>query len=216
VSASSAPQPAPTPSRVAHLVQGLAFTGHLPADLSLFLRHHSLPKTLAHSLRVGQMAYGLALRFAVDPHLARLAGWLHDCSAVIPTPMRLQAALSWGIEVLPEEAAFPLILHQKLSVVIAAEVFGINHPSILSAVGCHTTLKAGASPLDKIVFIADKLAWDQPGDPSYQAAVQNGLSRSLDASVLAYINILIENRPTLPGPLHPWLLQAHAELTQTC
>ena len=50
--------------------------------------------------------------------------------------------------------------------------FGCFDPAVLSAIGCHTTLKANPGPLDLLVFLADKLAWDQPGGPPYAAAVQ--------------------------------------------
>lgn len=206
--------PGSPPARTAHLRQGLALSGRLPDDLAAFLRHHGLPGTLTHSLRVAQTAADLAPRFEIDLRLAQVAGWLHDCSAAIPTPARLATALDWGLDVLPEEAANPLILHQKLSVVIAQEIFAVRYPAVLSAVGCHTTLKAGASPLDMLVFVADKLAWDQPGAPPYLPALQHALERSLPAAALVYINHLVERRAALSGPLHPWLLQAQADLLQ--
>ena len=71
---------------------------------------------------------------------AENAGWLHDISAVIPEARRLDYARQWHIEVLPEEATAPILLHQRQSAVLAAEVFGVTDPAILSAVGCHTTL----------------------------------------------------------------------------
>lgn len=194
------------------LVSGAALTGQLPEDLEVLLLHHNLPRTLNHCLRVGRLAHQLAEPFEVEQSSARLAGWLHDCSAVIPRAKRLHTAERWGVEVLPEEAAFPLILHQKLSAVLAVGLFGIQDAAVLSAIGCHTTLKAGASNLDKVVFIADKIAWDRPGKPPYLPAVQRGLDLSLDAGVLAYLDHMVQQRAALPGPLHPWLLQAHAEL----
>jgi hypothetical protein len=59
-------------------------------------------------------------------------------------------------------------------------LFGVADEGILSAVGCHTTLRAGASPLDKVVFVADKIAWDQAGPPPFLADLQAGLDRSRD------------------------------------
>jgi len=195
---------------LASLASGLTLTGQQPADLRVFLLNHALPRTLEHSLRVADLARELAARFDVDASQAQLAGWLHDCSAVIPTSARLETAIRWGIEVLPEEAANPLTLHQKLSVVIARSIFKVEDPAVLSAIGCHTTLKAGASRLDKVVFLADKLAWDQVGVPPYSASMQAGLARSLNEAVLIYLDYLYEVKS---GCLHPWAAAAQAELS---
>ncbi len=193
------------------LTRGLEFTGQLAPDLTAFLTHHGFPKTAQHCLQVGEEARRLAARFGADQEAAQQSGWLHDVSAVFPSRERLDAARALDIEILPEEEAFPLILHQKLSVVLAEEIFGVENQAILSAVGCHTTLKAKASTLDKVVFVADKIAWDQPGEPPYLKAVREGLAHSLEAGALAYINFLWERRDTLKV-VHPWMREAREEL----
>jgi predicted HD superfamily hydrolase involved in NAD metabolism len=144
-----------------------------------------------------------------DPLLAEQAGLLHDISAVIPNSVRLETAQCWGLAVLPEETACPMLLHQGLSAVMARILFGIDDPKVLSAIGCHTTLQAGASRLDKIVFVADKLAWDQAGLPPYLAGLQAALEHSLDEAALFYLEYL---RDHLAGPLHPWARAALAQL----
>jgi HD superfamily phosphohydrolase YqeK len=68
--------------------------------------------------------------------------------------------------------------------VIAAQVFGVTDAGVLGAIGCHTTLRASASALDMAVFVADKIAWDQPGDPPYRAAIRDAAERSLAAASL--------------------------------
>jgi HD superfamily phosphohydrolase YqeK len=61
--------------------------------------------------------------------------------------------------------------------------------------------------LDKIVFIADKLKWDQAGDPPYLEALQAALKQSLDAGAFLYLNYLWQQRETLLA-LHPWVAEA--------
>jgi predicted HD superfamily hydrolase involved in NAD metabolism len=177
-----------------------------------YLETRGFPKTAAHSSRAANQARSLAHLFGADPWAAETAGWLHDISAVIPWDQRLQIAQEYGWEILPAEREYPMILHQKLSASIAALEFGITDQSILSAVACHTTLKAGAKTLDKIVFAADKLEWDQAGVPPYLEQMGAALAESLDAAALVYINHLYEQRDSLAGPLHPWLLAARQEL----
>jgi len=58
-------------------------------------------------------------------------------------------------------------LHQRISKEIAYGYFHIEDEDILSAIKCHTTLKKEINDYNKIIFLADKLAWDQGGIPPY-------------------------------------------------
>jgi predicted HD superfamily hydrolase involved in NAD metabolism len=154
----------------------------------------------------------LAARFGVDEQRAETAGWLHDISAIFPISHRAYFARQLGLDVLPEEEAVPMILHQKLSIVVAREIFCITDEVVLRAIQCHTTLRAGASPLDKVVFVADKVAWDQSGTPPYLAGLLDALERSLDRAAFHYLDYLWQRRDTLPV-VHPWLVQAYRQLS---
>jgi predicted HD superfamily hydrolase involved in NAD metabolism len=179
--------------------------------MATLLTRHGHPQTVGHSLRVAAEAKRLARAYGVDESLAELAGWLHDISAAIPRDQRPWIAGQLGIEVLPEESAVPMILHQKLSAVIAREIFAVTNEPVLSAIGCHTTLKADASPLDKVVFVADKLQWDQVGDPPYLAALRAACEQSLDQAAYCYLDHLWQRRNTMPV-VHPWFVEAYRQL----
>lgn len=182
----------------------------LPAQVGAFLLAFGKADTLAHVAGVARAARQLAGPDGqAMANLAEQAGWLHDISAVIPNSARLETARQWGLSILPEEEAFPMLLHQGLAAFMARRWFGVWDEGVLSAIGCHTTLRAGASRLDQIVFIADKLAWDQPGAPPYLEGIKTGLARSLEAAALAYLTYLEEN---LTRPLHSWAQAALSEL----
>lgn len=176
-----------------------------------FLLERGCPNTAAHCQAVARKAAQLARLFGADEAQAHLAGMLHDISAVIPNEERVATALAWGVDVLPEERAFPMIIHQKLSARMAQRQFGVDDAAVLSAIGCHTTLKPGASELDKVVFVADKIAWDQTGSPPYLAQLQAALEESLDAAALCYLDFLWAQRATLRC-VHPWFVAARADL----
>jgi predicted HD superfamily hydrolase involved in NAD metabolism len=195
------------------LTHGLSLCGSLPEDMLLFLRHHGHPRTANHCLQVGAQARRLAERFGASLAQAELAGWLHDISAVIPNAERLAAARSLGLEVLPEEEAHPMLLHQRLSAEMAGPIFGVSDPPVLSAIACHTTLRPGASLLDQIIFVADKIAWDGGGEDPGVALLQAALERSLEAAALCYLEGLVQRGAALPV-LHPWAAQAYAELKE--
>lgn len=174
---------------------------------------HGCADTAGHVVHVAAEVKRLAERFGASSEAAEAAGLLHDISAVIPNEERIAAAHTFGIEVLPEEATFPMIIHQKLSVVLARDIFGMTQPELLSAIGCHTTLKADASLLDKVVFVADKIKWDQTGEPPYLADLLRALDRSLDHAAFCYLDYLWQRRTTL-RVVHPWLVAAHQQLEE--
>lgn len=185
--------------------------GDLRAAVVALFQEHGFAHTAGHSARVAAEAGRLATRFGLDATPATAAGWLHDISTVVPNEQRIGLAEQLSLAILPEERTLPMIIHQKLSAVIAADVFAVTDPAILSAIGCHTTLHANASPLDMAVFVADKIAWDQPGDPPYLAEIQAAAEQSLSAAACVYINYLWQQRETL-AVVHPWLADAHADL----
>ena len=195
------------------LIEDVQFSGDIRADMGALLIHHGRPKTVEHSLRVASEAKRLATRFGADEMRAEVAGWLHDISAVFPPGDCNRVARQLGIDVLPEEDIYPLIIHQKLSAVIAREIFGLTNQEVLSAISCHTTLKTNASLLDKVVFVADKIQWDGHGESPFLDSILAALEQSLDKAVLCYLDYLWQRRDTLPV-LHPWLASAYRQVKE--
>ena len=197
----------------AGLLKQLTITGHVKRDATAFFAMHDFLPIVRHSARVAAEARYLAQRFGLDPDAAEQAGWLHDISVIIPNDQRIAYAEAWQIEILPEERQAPMIIHQKLSAYMAQTIFHVGDPAVLSAIGCHTTLKAHATPLDQVVFIADKLRWDGVGDPPYLAELQKAVEESLSAGIDWFIRYLWERRESLLV-IHPWLADAYHEHAQ--
>jgi len=196
---------------LAPLLQGISLSGEVSHDVPIFLAAHGHPRTAVHCEKVAREAARIARSLGAVERRAMIAGWLHDVSAIFPPGERLEMARALGVEILPEEAAFPMLLHQKLSAILARELFGVEDAGVLSAIRCHTTLRPGATRLDKIVFVADKLAWDQPGVPPYATQMRVELARSLDAGTFVYLDYLWERRASLKVA-HPWFVAACREL----
>lgn len=189
-----------------------SLTGDVCADAARLLEGRGCAETADHSRQVATVAQRLARRWRVDETSAEAAAWLHDISAIVPPDHRLRVAERLALRVLAEERVAPVLVHQKLSAAIAREVFAIASETVLSAVGCHTTLKANSSALDKVVFVADKMAWDQPGSPPYLAEMAMAADQSLDLAARCYLDYLWKRRETLPA-LHPWAAEAYAQLS---
>jgi predicted HD superfamily hydrolase involved in NAD metabolism len=194
-------------------LDGFVFSGDAKADVRRLLLHHDLPRVAEHSFHVSEEAKRLAEQFGVNPAEAEIAGLLHDISAIIPNRERIALAKALELPVLPEEERFPMIVHQKLSQTMAREWFGIVNQEILDAIGCHTTLRAKATPLDMVLFVADKIRWDQPGTPPYLHEISEALNHSLSAAAFAYIRYLWSQREKLIV-VHPWLEEAYRELSR--
>lgn len=71
---------------------------------------------------------------------------------------------------------------------------------------CHTTLKKNPSVHDMVLFLVDKLSWDQNGTPPFFDVVTSALEISLAHASLAYINFVLDNGMVLSP--HRWLVDA--------
>jgi len=183
------------------LISGFSFSGNLREDVPAFLIFHACPKTAAHSRSVVEKARQLAARFELDAARAEAAAWLHDISAVFPNDKRLEISEQLGLEILPQEAQVPLLLHQKISAVMAEKIFGIhNTTGILDAIRCHTTLKSNPTTLEMLVFASDKLAWDQKGVPPYQAEMQAALATSAGSGGMGVSALSVAQRQSQGDP----------------
>lgn len=192
------------------LITGFSFGENLKEDVPAFLNFHDCPKTAVHTRSVVEQTQLLAARFELDPDSGETAAWLHDISAVIPNEERLDVSRKLGLEILPQEEQLPLLLHQKISAVIAAEIFGIRAAGILDAIRCHTTLKPNPTSLEMLVFAADKLAWDQKGIPPYLSEMESALDHSLEAAVWVYQRYLWNSGKA--KVIHPWMQGSYLEL----
>lgn len=193
------------------IIDAFQLSGSVEKDSYNFLIKYNRQRIADHSIRVGRMAKHIAKNYGVNSELAEAAGYLHDIGGIFPNDRRVEIASALGIEILPEEKELPLILHQRISKVLARDIFQISNMEILNAVECHTTLKSKPSKLDMVLFIADKIKWDQNGSPPYLRDLESALDISLESAAFCYIDYLFKNKEKLMV-LHPWLLDAYTFL----
>jgi predicted HD superfamily hydrolase involved in NAD metabolism len=193
------------------IVNPVVFSGKVNEDVCLLLNANGAPRLAQHCMDVGKQAKVLAGTFGLDQDAAELAGWLHDVGGIFPNDRRIEVAEALGMEILPEERLFPMIIHQKISEYMARDLFHITDEGILHAVGCHTTLRADSTRLDQVLFVADKIAWDQSGVPPYLEKLLSGLHVSLMHAAYSYIEYLWQHKHLL-RVLHPWLEAAYWDL----
>ncbi|MEQ6151610.1 bis(5'-nucleosyl)-tetraphosphatase (symmetrical) YqeK [Enterococcus faecalis] len=184
----------------------------LKNEIKQYLVSKNCEKTYYHCMEVGEYAYQLGEKYLTSPEKVSIAGYLHDISAVYPNNQRINVAQKYGIELNEAEMAFPMIIHQKISKSIAKMDFGIEDNEILSAIECHTTLKKNYSDIDLVLFIADKIKWDQEGKPPYLDGLLQALNCSLENAAYFYIDYILKHDIKV---VHPWLWDAYNQLKLT-
>ena len=168
------------------------------------------PKTLKHVEAVADIAVWLAGVHHLDHAKTEAAALLHDISVILTPQQMYELAIERNMTMDPAEEKYHFLLHQRISKLIALERFGITDPEILNAVECHTTLKKNAGPYDQVVFIADKISWDQEGQPPYYETLKQLAAESLDQSCYFYIRYQFDHNLLLMP--HQWIMEAYQEL----
>lgn len=195
-------------------IKEVPFSGDLETDAVALLAANGKTVTAAHTPAVARKSEALARRFGLDQARASRAALLHDVSGVFKPREMLDYALLRGWSLDEAERRHPVLLHQRISADFAKDLFGVNDAIILSAIACHTTLRANPSDYDMLLFLADKLAWDRAGAPPFEAAVTKALDRSLARASLVYIDYALDNGMLLFP--HGQLNQAKAWLKTAC
>ncbi len=175
-------------------------------------KYHSNNKkdVLTHVENVAELAIGLAKVYDLDATKTKLAALLHDISGVMTPQEMYDFAKMRGLEIDPAEEKYHALLHQRVSKIIAQEEYGITDSDILNAIECHTTLRKNASMYDKVIFIADKISWDQKGVPSYDDLLKSGSVETLDKACYLYIKYQFDNNLLVMA--HQWLIEAYEDL----
>lgn len=177
-------------------------SGQLEKDIVRLFRDYDMNETADHVLQVTKAAETLANQYGQNIGAARTAALLHDIGGIIPQNQMVTEAEYYQLAVFPEERELPMLLHQRLSRIIAEKVFNITDQHVLNAVSCHTTLKHSPTTMDMLVFIADKLEWDRKHRAPYLTDLQKALDNSLEQACICYIQWVVSTDLLV---LHPWL-----------
>lgn len=174
-----------------------------------YLENNECAHTYEHSIRVANIAEKMCEENNIPKEYGLISGLLHDIGGIYPNSERVKVANEFKISLYKEEIEFPLIIHQKISAYLAECEFGIKNTDILNAISCHTTFNKDYTKLDMILFLADKIEWDQKGRPQYLSVLLEKLNESLEEATLYYIDYVLNNNIKV---IHPWLLEGKEDL----
>ena len=193
----------------------LTASGDPIADVTCYYENMDLLETLHHVTQVAAQAQNLAGQHDVNPASAHLAALAHDLAAGIPAEEMPSVAEQMGILVSDVDRAIPSLLHGPIAAAALETKLGLDDEDVLNAIRYHSTLRAGASSLEKVVFLADKIAYDptSPHQGEYLSALQS--AASLDEAALIYLDFLLDNAWRYKWYPHPNALAAYRELVKT-
>lgn len=152
---------------------------------------------LLHSLNTSVLSVRYAVRFGVSPDDAAIAGLLHDCAKQLPIAAQAGKAAKVMGEPLPDNS----LLHAPAGQIYAAERYGIDNESILSAIRYHTTGREDMTTLEKIVYLADKL--EPARDYADLSAIRELAEKDLDEAVIACLKAVRDKFEQKRTAFHP-------------
>lgn len=174
------------------------------------LREKLSKKRYRHSLAVMERAVFLAAKNGVDPEKARLAGLLHDIMKDTEDKILLQFIEDSDILLSYADRTAPQLWHAMGAYLYLRDKLGIEDGDVLNAVRYHTTGRAGMSPLEKVIYLADLTSADR----SYADVEKTRkiVDKDLDQGLLYSMKFLICDLASRGKLLHPDTLACYEEL----
>jgi predicted HD superfamily hydrolase involved in NAD metabolism len=167
-------------------------------------------------LGVQEKAIELAQRFQFSQyatHQVSVAGLLHDCAKPMPQSALLQYLVDHQVMLEEADRNAPQTLHALVGALKVQEVFNIQDHDILNAIRYHTTGRPGMTPVEKVVYIADKIE-DRTRNPVYCQAIASHLPNGLDSAMLAILDNTLKQLEERKLHVHPASLQTRESLLQ--
>lgn len=164
-------------------------------------------KRRVHTLNVMLYAVRLARLHGLEVRQAAIAGLAHDCAKHLPLKLQMKYAKKAGnIAVLNDEVA-----HGPAGSYYARKKLGITDRDVLAAIFYHTTSRGLMTPLDQVVYLADKIEYGRPFkdlEPIRKAA-----KKDLDKAMELCINEVYKALSRSKKDVHPFTKAAKLTLT---
>jgi predicted HD superfamily hydrolase involved in NAD metabolism len=172
-----------------------------------------VPAGLAeHVIRVLDEAHRLADAHGLDRQPITIAVLAHDLLRAHSEQRLLGIAAEQGYELDPADRIAPILLHGPLAVAILQDRYGVMAADVLGAVAYHTTANEGMTPLQKVVFLADKIEPEKLARHPEVSRVAALAEQDLDEAMLVYLDFHLQRAASLGWPLHSHTIAARNEL----
>ncbi len=170
------------------------------------------PKLRDHILRVEAEAMALSRVYGQDPERASIAALGHDLVRHKKDDEMLALAKRYDIDPDPVELAAPVLIHGPIAARMLVRDFDLDDTDVIAGVDCHTTARPGMTMIEKMLFIADKI---EPNKLKRGGALQEVYDlriTDIDAAVIRFLDMRIEESLAGSGQIHPKLIEARNDL----
>ena len=154
----------------------------------------------------------LAERHGVDSARASLSALGHDLVRHLKGQDLLSMASLYGLKPDAIEVASPILTHGPIAAQILTRDYAFDDEEILAGIDCHTTARAGMTPVEQVLFVADKVEPNKLAREPALGDVREAARDSLDAAVLRYLDMNIEKSLQKRWLLHPRTLEARNDM----
>lgn len=163
-------------------------------------------KRIPHIRGCEEEAVRLAERWGADPHLARRAGILHDCTKYLELDEQLALCEQYHIQLDELERVAVKLLHSKTGAAIARHVFG-EPEEVCNAIYWHTTGKADMDLLSKVLYLADYI---EPSRADFEGLeeLRRLAYTDMDKALLLGCELTIQDMEERGVPVHTNTIQA--------
>jgi predicted HD superfamily hydrolase involved in NAD metabolism len=184
-----------------------------PIEARLREAVEALPAGLRdHVLRVEVEAERLARMYDVDSLRARLAALGHDLVRHKRDDELLALAAQYGLTPDAVEQAAPVLVHGPVAAQILVRDYAYSDSEALAGIDCHTTARPDMSKLEKVLFVADKIEPDKLGRSPAWVEVRDLADKDLDAALLRFLDLRIDEAVQEGLPIHQRMLDARNAL----
>jgi predicted HD superfamily hydrolase involved in NAD metabolism len=174
-----------------------------------------LPEGLReHIRRVEEEAVRFAALHGVDEERARLSALGHDLVRHKKGQELLDLAAAYSLTPDAVERASPILVHGPIAAAMLARDYGVEDAELLAGIDCHTTARAGMSRLEQVLFVADKVEPHKLAREPVLAEVKGLAQDDLDAAVLRYLDLNLQEAIRRGWQVHVRSLEARNELIE--
>lgn len=166
-------------------------------------------KRYIHSKNVAKKAVELAEKFGCDKRRAYLAGLLHDICKNETNENNLKLVQEFGIMVDDISLREQKLWHAIAGAAYIQYVLQLDDYDIINAVRYHTTGRAGASTLEKIIYLADFISDERDFDGVDK--IRKSVDGGLDNAMYTATRFTIEDLAAAGRPIHPDSVAAYNE-----
>lgn len=162
-----------------------------------FLMCHVSEERRVHTSGVLRESVRLSQRYGVNTEKARLAALSHDMLRDLPLKTVREMIPSYKLD--PRLESNRDLSHGKLAARLLEEKFQITDREILDAVSYHTTGRAGMTPLEKVLYVADAIEENRqyPGVEELRRLAEIDLDLACIAAIKSMVNHIREQGKSL-------------------